>query len=416
LLLLSLARAAAAQSESETELLSFEETATAEAARPEVTRRTVDTETIRTLPGTRGDALRGIEVLPGVARTNVDGGDPILRGAAGFESETLLNGTPVPFLYHFGGLTSFLSTRFVGKLDLYPGNYPVRYGRAAGGVLDVRVKDPESPRLRAAVDLSLIDSAAFTEFPIGESTNVAAAVRRSNIDFFFENVVPDDTFSVVAAPLYYDYQALVVHRLSEATRLRVMAYGSRDSIKLFFADPVDEDPALAGNIDGHLAFHRLNVELESEPSPAASLSLSLTIGAIDLAQHIGPLEQVFHGPEAFARAEASFELSSNLRTTVGLDVVSLFAYGRYHGPYPGQLEGEARDDDPLGSTRNVSDEIDPYSLVQPALYAEIAYRPIPELLIAPGARLDYFYELRHVSLDPRLAPAITLSRPSSGSR
>ena len=49
------------------------------AARDEQTR--VE-ETIRRLPGTRGDALRSIEILPGVARTSIGQGTPILRGAS----------------------------------------------------------------------------------------------------------------------------------------------------------------------------------------------------------------------------------------------------------------------------------------------------------------------------------------------
>jgi hypothetical protein len=387
----------------EDELALFEETATAEAPEQEVTKRSVDAETIRRLPGGRGDALRGIEVLPGVARTTLDNADPILRGAAGHESETLLNGTPVPFLYHFGGLTSFLSSRLVERLELYPGNFPVRYGRVAGGVLDVRVKDPQSDRLRAAVDLSLIDSAGFVEAPLGDSTNVALAVRRSNIDFFFDTFVPDDVYSVVAAPVYYDYQGLVVHRFSDATRLRVMGYGSQDTLKLLFSEPPDEDPAIAGNVQGKLAFHRLALELETEPSATSQLRLSATLGWLDLVQRIGSLEQVLSGPEVFARAEGSFELASNLRASVGGDFSSLFASGRYRGPYPGQLEGEPRDRDPLGTARSISDEIDAYGVIQPALYADLGYRPLPELLITPGARLDYFHQLRHWTFDPRLA-------------
>jgi hypothetical protein len=385
------------------ELVLFEETATVEAPAQDVIKRSVDTDTIRRLPGARGDALRGIEVLPGVARTTLDSADPILRGAAGHESATMLNGTRVPFLFHFGGLTSFLSPRLVDRLELYPGNFPVRYGRVAGGVLDVRVKDPSSERLRAAVDLSLIDSAAFVEAPLGASTNAVVAARRSNIDFFFDTFAPDDVYSVVAAPVYYDYQAVVVQRVSESTRLRFLGYGTQDTLELLFSEPPDEDPAIAGNVQGRIAFHRFGVELETEPSSTSHVSLSATVGWLDLLQRIGPLEQQVSGPELFGRAEASFELAPNLRATFGADFASLFASGRYRGPYPGQLEGEPRDDDPLGNARTVSDEIDAYGVIQPAFYADVGYRPLPALLISPGARVDYFHELRHWSVDPRLA-------------
>lgn len=394
---------------SEDELVTFEETATVAAPPAEVTRHAVSPDTIRRLPGTRGDALRGIEVLPGVARTTLDDGSPILRGAAGYESVTLLDGTPVPFLYHFGGVTSFLSPRFVERLELYPGNFPVRYGRVAGGALNVRVRDPDSERLRAAVDLSLLDSAAYVEAPLGDSTHVAAAVRRSNIDFFFEALAPEDSYSVVAAPLYYDYQALAVHRFDDHTRLRVMGYGSRDSLRFVFSEPNEEDPALSGDVQAHLGFHRLGVTFETEPSPTSQFRLNATLGYLDLLARIGPLEQALDGPEVYARAEGSFELAPSLRATLGADLSSLVYSASYRGPYPGSLEGEPRNDDPLGVGRNVSDALSGQAVVRPGFYVDLGYRPLSALTLTPGVRVDYFHELEDWTVDPRLGARYELS-------
>ena len=84
--------------------------------------------------------------MPGVARTSLDQGEPILRGAAlEREPDVSSNGMPVPFLYHFGGLTSFMSSQaWLESVDLYPGNFSVRYGRVSGGIVDVKARDPES--------------------------------------------------------------------------------------------------------------------------------------------------------------------------------------------------------------------------------------------------------------------------------
>ena len=41
---------------------------------------------------------------------------------------------------------------------------------------------------------------------------VALAARRSYVDFFFSEVIPDDLFNVVAAPVYYDYQLIFAWR------------------------------------------------------------------------------------------------------------------------------------------------------------------------------------------------------------
>jgi outer membrane receptor protein involved in Fe transport len=391
------------QQEEADEELEFEGTAEVEAPPREVTKRTVEQQTVTRMPGTRGDALRAIEIMPGVARTSLGQGDPILRGAAAGESQVFLDGIPVPFMFHFGGLTSFMSSRLVEKLDVYPSNFSPRYGRAVGGVIDITSRDPATDRLHAVLDLSLIDSSAFVEAPITPELGFAAAVRRSNIDFVFENFVPDDTYDVVAAPTYLDYQAMVNYRLSSATSLRLMGYGSRDSLELFFSDANDEDPGLAGEIKGKIQFHRAGLQLIRKDTDGVSAFANVTAGRISLLQRIGEAEQEFKATELYGRAEASFELHRTLRLTAGSDFFGWFIDGSYHGPQPGSFEGDPTDGDPLAAQRSISLQDDWVPVAQPAAYLELAFRPIPALLISPGARIDYYGEIKDVSVDPRLA-------------
>jgi TonB family protein len=387
----------------------YEATAQVEAPPREVTRRSVDAEVIQRIPGTRGDVVRAIEVMPGVARTGLGDGTPILRGAAWSESQTYFNGAPVPFLYHFGGLTSFVSSRVVERVDFYPGNFSARYGRVSGGVIDVRARDPESKRLRLALDLNLIDSSAFVEAPLGEKAGISAAVRRSNIDFVFENFVPKDAYSVVAAPVYYDYQLLSFFQLAPKTRLRVMGYGARDSLKLFFKNPPDTDPTISGKVGSTTAYHRVAVELESRPEHGPHASASVTFGRIDAEVHFGPLTQKFGGYELHGRAETSVELHRTLRATAGADLYSWFVAGEYRGPAPSQVEGDPNGDSALATQEIISARDDHIRVVRPAAYAELAFRPTSELLILPSLRADYLGDVRHAALDPRLAVRYQLS-------
>src|SRR5690606_25091427 len=118
-----------------------EATAEVEAPPREPTTRTMKRVDLVRMPGTRGDPLRAIEVLPGVAQSTGD--LPIIRGAAGNSSVVMLDGSQVPFLYHFGGLTSFVHPRLVEQVDLYPGNFSARYGRATGGIVEARLRKPK---------------------------------------------------------------------------------------------------------------------------------------------------------------------------------------------------------------------------------------------------------------------------------
>jgi TonB family protein len=385
------------------ELAEFSAVATVEAPPREATRRSVSGEMLTEMPGTRGDALRSIEVLPGVGRSSLNNGDPLLRGAGRDESQTYLNGVPVPFLYHFGGLTSFFNSRFIERVDLYPGNFSTRYGRVSGGVIDVRSKDPRSDGFHAGFELNLIDSSAFVSSSAGKKASFALSARRSNIDLVFSKLVPKDAYSVVAAPLYYDYQAIFAYHINAQHTLRVLGYGSRDSLELLFSHPNDEDPSLSGKIAGTIAFHRVQLELDSRFGNGARQNLSVTLGHLAASQQIGALEQVISGTELHARNEWRAELFPALSATLGVDFYGQFMGGRYHGPAPGQYEGNPSDDNSTLTRRNVSTVLPTLNVIRPGAYLEFGVRPARGLLLLPGVRADYYGDTGHSSFDPRLS-------------
>ncbi|HTQ06427.1 MAG TPA: TonB-dependent receptor [Polyangiaceae bacterium] len=391
------------------ELESFEATAEVEAPPREPTKRTLEGEELTTIPGTRGDALRAIEVLPGVARTGIGDGTPILRGAGSDESQTYLDGIPVPFLYHFGGVTSFFNSRLLSRVDLYPGNFSSRFGRVVGGVIDVRARDPKSDRFHGSFDLNLIDTSLELETPIGENTGIALAGRRSNIDLVYSSLVPKDTFSVVAAPVYYDYQGILSHRFGPHHRLRVLAYGSHDELKLVFNHPNAQDPGLTGNVQGATGFHRIQAELHSDFSPAVTQELTVALGRLDSSQHFGELQQVFGGEELYGRGEWTVEVDPALRVIGGLDLFANFLSGDYRGPVPTQQEGNPRQGDALAAERVLSAKDNHLNVVRPGAYVEVGYRPLQPLLLSPGVRADYYAEFSAWSIDPRLSARYELS-------
>jgi TonB family protein len=395
------------------DLEDFEATAEVDAPPREPTKHTIKEEELTRIPGTRGDALRAIEVLPGVARTGVGDGTPILRGAGSDESVTFLDGIPVPFLYHFGGVTSFFNSRLLSRVDLYPGNFSSRFGRATGGVIDVRTRDPKTDRFHGVFDLSFIDASLEAEMPLDESTGVALAGRRSLIDAVYSSIVPKDAFNVVSAPVYYDYQGIFSHRFGPHHRLRVMAYGSHDQIELVFSNPNDSDPGLAGNVSGAVGFHRLQASLHSELSPSVTQELTVAAGRLDAENHFGELKQIFGGYEVFGRGEWSVELDPTLRATAGFDLNASFIDGEYRGPVPQQFEGNPRDQDALAGQRLISAKADDLNTFRPAAYAELGYRPVKPWLVSPGVRADYTGEFKSWSVDPRLSTRFDLTESTT---
>ena len=381
----------------------FEAVAEVEAPPRQATKRSMGQEQLTRVPGTRGDALRAIEVMPGVGRSQfaTNPGPPSLRGGSSGESLVVINGAQVPLLYHFGGLTSFFNSHLLEEVTLYPGNFSSRYGRAGGGVVEMKVRDPRSDGVHGLVELSAIDSQAVVESPLGKTTSVALAARRSNIDLFFAAAVPDDAATVIAAPVYWDYQAIALHRFDEANKLRVMVYGSQDRLELVVADSAVTDPALSGEISNKTSFHRFHVELESKFSEVVKQYLMFSVGPNPGRGSAGDIGYDFSSTDNYARAEWAIFAAPWLRVDAGFDFLAVTYSAVYHGPTPPPLEGNPS----AGSLASESFQSfeGKGGSVRPGAFAELSLRPAENLLLVPGVRADYYVSGDDWALDPRFA-------------
>jgi TonB family protein len=381
---------------------SFEATAEVEAPPRELTRRTIARDELQKVPGTSGDALRAIEVMPGVARTSVDAGDPILRGAAYNESRSFIEGDTVPLLYHFGGVKSAFNSELLERVDLYPGNFSSRFGRATGGILDVRVRDPRRDRLHSLVDLSVLDSMAVVEAPIGERVAVAVGARRSNIDFFYDMFVPKNAFRVLAAPTYWDYQAIATYQAGKRHALRLLAHGSRDSLKLFFSQPSALDPGLRGSVGAAIEYHRVQAALQSRLGPDVTQRIQATFGGFNGNQTFGDTGSRFNVYELFGRAEWNIAAAPGARVNAGLDFQGQFLAGRYEGMQAPQNDGSPDYYDSSSATFDTKRVKGDLTMLRPAAYLEVEWHPTKELRLVPGIRADYDGFARGWTVDPRV--------------
>jgi hypothetical protein len=377
----------------------YEAVAEVQAPPRQATQRELDAEQLTTVPGTSGDPLRAIDVLPGVSRSPE--GDPILRGAAQHESAVFIDGTSVPYLYHFGGVRSVVHPRLIERVDVYPGNYSVRYGRATGGIVEATTRDPKRDGLHGEIELSLLDSSALIEGPVGSELSFAAAARRSNIDFVFENFVPDATFDVVVAPLYWDYQGQLLYTPGDDSRLRLSWVGGRDQTTLSFSDPSEENVSLRGEVGGAVEFHRLQLAYDDRYGGVAQ-RLSGYLGKQSLEQNVGPNSEAYFDVVDFGgRAEWELPLGEDLTLIAGLDVEGAEFTGAYRGGAAPAQEGS------LEAPVNVQDLIvvdrTKFLLLNPAAYVEARYFPIERLVLIPGVRVDYYGQNHAATLNPRLS-------------
>jgi TonB family protein len=379
----------------------------------EVTKRTLEQRELNRIPGTNGDALRAIQNLPGIARAPGLAGLLIVRGAAPQETGTYVDGTYVPLIYHFGGLSSVIPTEMLDHIDFYPGNFSAYFGRHTGGVIDVAVKDPSvrkepksiSPAARAGVravfQADLIDARTVIQGPVGKSGwNFALAGRRSYVDVWLKPTLEALGSGVTTAPVYYDYQAILQRDWdNKKHNFRLFFFGSDDRLEILIRQVAGSAPGLTGGLGLATAFWRLQGRYIGKLSDDTEVRLLAAVGKDAVEFTVGDNFFFVDSYPVSGRAEIAQKVASGVRNNLGLDVL-LQPYEVNLRVPPIPRPGEPPPG-PFGSQPPLifkgTDE-----LYRPALYDEVELTPFRGTRIVPGVRLDYTRENRSWDLQPRV--------------
>jgi TonB family protein len=386
----------------------FGATAVIDAPPREVVKRTIDKEELTRIPGTRGDALRAVELLPGVARPPFGIGLLIVRGAAPQDSESFIDGIPVPLIYHFGGLTSIYNSYMLEKIDFYPGNFSVRYGRRTGGILEVTTRDPARDRIHGVAEISVIDTFVTLEAPLTDKISISGGLRRSLIDLIFPAVVPDD-IGVRQAPVYLDYQFKLNFWPTKRDRVRISAYGSNDRLELILEEAEGDDPAIRGNTQLATSFYNNQVDWTRRVGDKVDQELAFNVGPSKINFALGDefrLEGTFI--QTYGRGEWRYQITDRVRLTTGLDVYTAPIDLTYVGPQPQAQEGAGSQQGSLAGQDQVFADIDS-TVFRPGVYLESSMKlgTLTQLIL--GLRMDYFSEISSFSVDPRLTTIFTVA-------
>ncbi len=392
----------------------------------EVTRRTIERREINRIPGTSGDALRSIQSLPGVARPPGLAGLLIVRGSSPQDTQTFVDGSNVPLIYHFGGLSSVIPTELLDRIDFYPGNFSARYGRVMGGIVDVALREPdtscnapygkptkEKGCYHAMAQVDLIDARAMLQGPIGplEDWSFALAGRRSWIDAWITPVLEEAGAGVTSAPVYWDYQAIAEHRPSKNTRLSMRAFGSDDRLEIIINDPAASDPALGGNLVLRTGFHRVQAIYEGALSPDVDINAMVSGGSQLIRFSIGNFLFNLDVYPLTTRSELGFKLTRGFKLNAGIDFLLAPAQVEVRAPAPPR-PGEP-DPGPFATRPPLETKVD-LTIFRPAWYLEGELTPTKRLRIVPGVRVDAARDTGHADFSPRVNARYDIVSPTDG--
>lgn len=368
----------------------------------EVTKRTLTQRELARIPGTNGDALRALQNMPGVARPPGLAGLLIVRGSSPQDTQTFIDGAPVPLIYHFFGLSSVVPTELLDRIDFYPGNFSAQYGRVSGGIVDAAIRAPKSDgELRGLAQLDLIDARLMLEGPVpfAPGLRFAAAGRRSHLDAWLGPVLEGALSGVTQAPVYYDYQLILEANPTLSSRFRAAYFGSDDAIAILVAEPSVNEPGLSGDIGLHTAFQRLQIRYANDDVLGGKVSAAITFGRDTIALGVGSIYFFIDTSSVASRLEGSRRLAPGVTLNLGADLYMGSYTSSFRGPTP-PLPGEPANQ-PF-STRALREGTFNGYLLNPAGYIELELSPGDRARIVPGMRVDGYNTADGIDISPRV--------------
>jgi TonB family protein len=365
----------------------------------EVTKRTLTRDEIAHIPGTNGDALRSLQNLPGVARSPPFRGLLVVRGSAPQDTNIYVDGTNVPIVYHFGGLSSVLPTEVLDKIDFYPGNYSAQYGRGMGGIVDLGIRDPSSDgRFHGMAQVDLIDTRLLVEGPIGETGwKFLAAGRRSWFDVWLSPILSRQG-GISVQPRYYDYQVELQKKINDRSSFRLLFFGSDDALAILQPASATGSPTLAAGISDNTRFWRLQARYLNKIGDQTELRVTGAVGQDLLDIGLGTNFIRNETTPISLRTEVSQKVTRGIVANTGIDLLDTpYAVSMQRPPRnrPGVPPNGPGQGDLLTSTQSGA-------LFLPGAYTEWELTPWRGTRLVPGLRADYDSATRGWDVAPRI--------------
>jgi hypothetical protein len=353
------------------------------------------------IPGSAGDPIKVVEILPGIARPSSAGpgaGQIVVRGSAPEDTRFYIDGMPIPQLYHFGNIYSVLQDEWIRNVTFRPGGFSAEYGDATGGILGVELAPLRKNGIHGHVDINVYHAAALLTVPVSKSWTLGVGFRRSYVDAFLGAVIPPDSgFAFSAAPTYYDYQLTAEYNPDPSTRLRILWYGSDDGLSILLDQPTGTNPDSRG-FELARYFHQGQATLRKALSRKVLLFAGIATGYQTL--RVAPSDITsfeLNLCPLILRTDISWQINKKLSFRGGLYGSMTRARIQSNLPRPTK-EGEIPD--PSKTALSADEGVFVY---EPALWSELQWRPMKKLTLTTGLRLLFWAgSFNDIELDPRV--------------
>ncbi len=242
-------------------------------------RTSLDSSAITTNPGGLEDVFRVLQGRPGVAASQDDRNDLLVRGGGAIENQTRIDGFDVPNPNHFGaqggtgGGLSIVPPWLIRDATIEAGGFSVAMGERASSAVNLSLRSGRADRIHGSAGASPGGAMLLGEGPLpGALGSWLVSARRS----FLELVFKRERDRVV--PTYEDALAKADIALGASHSLSVLAMGGRDGIDVVSeTDPTDK---IVG--DQKVGLVGLRLDSHWRPGTVSTLTLSAESSEMDV--------------------------------------------------------------------------------------------------------------------------------------
>lgn len=257
------------------------------------------------------DALRFMRMLPGITSASDYASGASVDGMDYSQNLYRLNGIPVHFPYHFGGIFSVFSPAMYRSATLHKSIKDAAENGTLGGVAEIESSNGVADRLSAEANVGMIASSAWLTVPVTDCLSLSGSGRVSYIDALY-------------APLMRSGGMQASYNLADADFCAVYAPGSADRLRATFHYNGDNVSYLDGSysLTTALEWHNLLAGIDWEHEAQRSVmrhqlyytrfhnTLGLEMEQIELHAPTGIDEAGARGSVDFTALPAMWELAA----------------------------------------------------------------------------------------------------------
>jgi len=370
-----------------------------------LSRIAISGDLIRQVPALLGekDALKVIQLLPGVQKGSEGNAGVYVRGGGPDQNLILLDGATVYNASHLFGFFSVFNGDALQGVSLTKGGFPAQYGGRLSSVIDVTTRTGNRDRLRTEGSVGIIASRLTMDGPLGRRVSVLVSGRYSYYGLLTQQLMKNSGSGGPTNANFYDLNAKLLFDFGAKNQVTFSGYTGHDQfVGNRAANAASLQAGLGwGNTVGSLTWeHRFSEKLFANTAAQYS-GYQLRVTNQD-ALTVGKTTQVYE--LEYASRIQDVTLKSDWDAFFGNHHLRFGAQATQHRFLPSAVVRATAE---AGSLLNNGQEI---KALESGMYAEDSWKPTARLHLVAGLRVSDYRQngTRYTRPEPRTSLAYSL--------